>query len=106
MEPSHSDRLWIEGDEPCKCADLRRNVSDLSCDARCSAKILWAMRGNATQQKRNHSKSWCGASSRREQTRKSGFVGALPFLSSGCNVPTARLKLGAWRSETVCYLLP
>jgi len=106
MEPSRSDRLWIEGYEPCKCADLCPNIADLSRDAFCGAKIVWPTASDAAQQQWNHSKSWCSASSRRKQTGKTGFVGGPPFVDSGCNVPTARLKLGAWRPETVCYLLP
>jgi hypothetical protein len=105
VQPSNRDRLWIERYEPSECADLRPNVADLTRDAFCGAKIVSPAARDAAQKQWDHSKSWCSAPSRSEQTRKTGIVGALPLLNSCCNVPTTRLKLGAWRPETVRYLL-
>ena len=106
MEPSHRDRLGIESDQPRKGADLSPNISNFSSnDLRCP-QILCPTARDASQQQRNHAKPWRCAARSCEQTRKTSFVGSLPFLNPCRNMPTTRLQLGAWRCQTVCDLLP
>ena len=105
MQPAHRGWLWIERNEPSECADLCPDGSDLPGYPFGDSQVFRTMARNPAQEERNDSKSWRSASSRSEQTRETGFVAALPFLNSCCNVPTTRLKLGAWRPETVRYSL-